>query len=88
MQSDSKTHGEGQALALREGEAFFHRSAGALGCHTRIRAGFPRDVERYMKHPHTNCVGGIRGGTHQKQHEAKRVRISLKGQKIYSETPP
>ena len=44
--------GEGQALALREGEAFFYRSAGALGCHTRIRAGFPRDVERVMKHPH------------------------------------
>ena len=45
-------HGEGQALALREGVAFFYRSAGALGCHTRIRAGFPRDVERFMKHPH------------------------------------
>ena len=26
-----------------EGVPFFHRSAGALGCHTRIRAGFPRD---------------------------------------------
>ena len=24
-------------------ESFFYRSAGALGCHTRIRAGFPRD---------------------------------------------
>ena len=42
-------HGEGQALALREGAAFFHRIAGALGCHTRIRAGFPRDVGRNMK---------------------------------------
>ena len=31
-----------RALALREGAAFFHRSAGA--CH--------RDVERVMKHPH------------------------------------
>ena len=28
-------------------EPFFYRSAGALGCHTRIRAGFPRD--RYHK---------------------------------------
>ena len=44
--------GEGLSLALREEEAFFHRSAGALGCHTRIRAGFPRDVERVRKHPH------------------------------------
>ena len=26
-----------------EGAAFFYRSAGALGCHTRMRAGFPRD---------------------------------------------
>ena len=26
-----------------EGDCFFYRSAGALGCHTRIRAGFPRD---------------------------------------------
>ena len=24
-------------------ETVFYRSAGALGCHTRIRAGFPRD---------------------------------------------
>ena len=52
MQSDTKTHGEGQALALREGEAFFYRSAGALACHTRMRAGFPRDVERFLKHLH------------------------------------
>ena len=41
--------GEGQALALREGRRFFQRSAGALGCHTRSRAGFPHDVERFMK---------------------------------------
>ena len=34
--------GEGQALALRAAAHFF-RSAGALGCHTRIRAGFSRD---------------------------------------------
>ena len=27
-----------------EGMPFFHRSAGALGCHTRIRAGFPREA--------------------------------------------
>ena len=39
-------HGEGQALALREGEAFFYRSAGALGCHTRMRAGVPRHRSR------------------------------------------
>ena len=39
--------GEGQALALRKGAAFFHRSAGALGgFHTRIRAGFPREPAR------------------------------------------
>ena len=29
-----------------EGRRFLHRSAGALGCHTRIRAGFPRDRSR------------------------------------------
>ena len=34
-----------------KGKRFFHRSAGALGCHTRIRAGFHRDVKRVMKHP-------------------------------------
>ena len=28
---------------LRTLETFFPRSAGALGCHTRIRAGFPRE---------------------------------------------
>ena len=43
-------HGEGQALALRgRGRRFSTKkpshycSAGALGCHTRIRAGFPRE---------------------------------------------
>ena len=41
-------HGEGQALALREREPFFHRSAGALGCHTRIRAGFPREQRKHQ----------------------------------------
>ena len=68
---DCADDGEGQALALREGAAFFYRSAGdrpprassssggvlgptdlrdvffrsagALGSHTRIRAGFPRE---------------------------------------------
>ena len=35
-------HGEGQALALREGAAFF--SPQREGCHC--------DVERFMKHPH------------------------------------
>ena len=40
---DCADAGEGQALALREKETFFVRSAGALGCHTRIRAGFPRE---------------------------------------------
>ena len=40
MRSDTKTHGEGQALALREGAAFFSPQRGALGCHTRIREGF------------------------------------------------
>ena len=44
MRSDSQTLGEGQALALREWEAFFHRIADA--CH--------RDVEQFMKHPHFN----------------------------------
>ena len=34
--------GEGQALALRCKGPFFYRSAGALACHTRRRAGFPR----------------------------------------------
>ena len=28
-----------------------YRIAGSLGCHTRIREGFPRDVEQFMKHP-------------------------------------
>ena len=28
---------------LSEKGGVFHRSAGALGCHTRIRAGFPRE---------------------------------------------
>ena len=42
MRSDSKTHGEGQALALREGEAFFHRSAGA--CPPRL-SGRPKHGE-------------------------------------------
>ena len=56
-------HGEGQALALRGRGPFSpkkpsrYRSAGPLGCHTRIRAGFPRDVERYMKHPQLNLAG-------------------------------
>ena len=44
----SASDGEGQALALREGAAFFRRSAGALGgFHTRIRAGFPRELHRH-----------------------------------------
>ena len=34
-------HSEGQALALREGAAFFSPERGAC----------PRDVERFMKHP-------------------------------------
>ena len=38
----SPQHGEGQALALREGETFFSLHRGA----------YRRDVERFMKHPH------------------------------------
>ena len=34
-----------------EGAAFFYRSAGALGCHTRIRAGFPRDLSTSRDRP-------------------------------------
>ena len=30
-----------------KGRRYFHRSAGALGCHTRIRAGFPRELHRH-----------------------------------------
>ena len=41
MRSDSQMHGEGQALALREGAAFFSPQRGAC----------PRDVERFLKHP-------------------------------------
>ena len=36
--------GEGQALALRAEKIPAHRRAWALGCHTRIRAGFPASV--------------------------------------------
>ena len=58
MRSDSKTHGEGQALALREGVEFFHRSArtgtrdtgknGELPVGEEIEIGrslLPREVE-------------------------------------------
>ena len=40
--------GEGQALALREGAAFFHRSAGPRMPHAHP-SGFPRNVARFMK---------------------------------------
>ena len=43
---DCADDGEGQALALRYRTPFFYRRAWALGCHTRIRAGFPRDGSR------------------------------------------
>ena len=47
--------------------AFFPRSAGALGCHPRIRAGFPRDGSRtavfiVARGPVPRVVPSSRGG--------------------------
>ena len=46
-------YAEGGRFSTRKPSCYC--SAGALGCHTRIRAGFPRDVERFMKSSQVNC---------------------------------
>ena len=45
--SDATRASELVSTAMAQ-EPFFYRSAGALGCHTRIRAGFPRDGHRLV----------------------------------------
>ena len=50
-------HGEGQALALRCGWRFFHRSAGAPALREGAaffphREAYHLNVEQFMKHPH------------------------------------
>ena len=50
-------HGEGQALALREGAAFFYRSAGACPPRSLDRADDIETRESYKGHRQTMFLG-------------------------------